>query len=76
MERLWERLDLAIANREFHLEQAIGKYDKMQKTYDHLNKDLKRITTNLNHIKEQLNKVNIFDLLFLFLFRVLEFNFY
>ena len=58
VDRLWERLDQAISNRESQLEATIGKYDKMQKTYDHLNKDIKRLTSNLNTLKDQLANVS------------------
>lgn len=58
VDRLWERLDQAISSRESQLEAAIGKYDKMQKTYEHLNKDIKRLTSNLNTLKDQLGIVS------------------
>ena len=58
IDRLWERLDQAISSRESQLEATIGKYDKMQKTYEHLNKDIKRLTSNLNTLKDQLGVVS------------------
>lgn len=59
IERLWERLDQCIDNREHQLEQTILKCEKLQKIYERLNKDLKNISQNLNSIKDQTNIVSL-----------------
>lgn len=55
LESLWEKLDQSLQNRESQLEQAIYKFERMQKTFEKLNREAKNLNENLNILKEQLN---------------------
>jgi dystonin len=59
LDRLWERLDFCLNSRETHLEAAIARFDKMQKTYERVNSQSNKLGKQLNEIKEQLN--DLFD---------------
>ena len=57
LDRIWEKLDIAIHHRENILESALDKFEKMHKIYDRISKDNKLLNENISHIQDQLNNV-------------------
>lgn len=63
LDRQWEKLDVAIQNRENLLETALDKFEKMNRTYDRVCKENKILNENITQIQDQLNNVTILCIL-------------
>jgi hypothetical protein len=54
LDRLWDKLDQTIQNREAQLEKAILSWDKNQKKYEMVSQATKSLNQSLNLIREQI----------------------
>ena len=57
VEKLWDKLDQSIHNREFQLEQAISNCELMQKNYESLFEKTQDLDKSLKVLEEKLNYV-------------------
>ena len=60
IDRLWDKLDVSIQNRENLLDKALEKFEKMNCTYERISRENKALNENITHHQDQLNNVRVF----------------
>jgi hypothetical protein len=73
IDRLWEKLDVSIQNRENLLDKALEKFENMNCTYERVSRENKSLNDNISHIQDKLNNVRMF-FFFLLVLKTNSFN--